>query len=84
MSNEQKQPALAGQVERKVGRLRVAATVLVPLAVLALGVLMAALTSWLQQHFGGNTATVLLLVLALAWIGRMVWNWPEWRRDKDA
>lgn len=71
-------------VVRPVRPLRVLATILVPLLMLAGGFFMAALTRWLDQYLAGKAGMVLLLAVLLGVIARMVWTWPEWNDDGKA
>ena len=86
-TNDSNTPGIV-RVDRPVRRLRVAATIVLPLLLLTAGVgvaaLVTALTRLLEKFFAGNATMVLLVVACLGYLGWKVWNWPEWRRDEDA
>ncbi len=79
-----KKPAVGHRVDRRVRPLRVAATILVPLLMIAAGTGVAALMHRLEQSFGGQAVLLVVLACLCGWIAWNVWNWPDWRRDDEA
>lgn len=56
-------------------------TVLAAPVLLAVAVLLAALTRWLDGFIGGKALLLALLLAFCGWTAYQAWTWPGWTDD---